>query len=113
MANEGKYTKEAVREKVEIDRDNLDVETAASICKMIQETLYKEATRFIEVIEQLTKTYRKEFVMGDFNVCLAVSDGINDKPIVSVVTGSIPGALKNLAALTIGFKEVTHDKAAD
>lgn len=113
MVNEDNYTREHVKEAVEIDRDNLDIETSASICRMIQETLHKESLKFIDVIEQLTKTYRNEFVMGDFGVCLAVSDGLHDEPIISLVTGSIPGTLKNLLCLNKGFKETVHDKAAD
>lgn len=110
MANEDKYTREAVKEKVKIDKDNLDVDTIATICTMIQETLYKEATKFTEVIEQLAKTYKKEFVMGDFGICLAVSDAVHPEPIVSVVTGSIPGTLKNLKFMSKGVEELMHDK---
>ena len=97
---EDKYERKAIKEKVSIDKDSLDIDTVATICTMIQETLYKEASRFTEVIEQLAKTYRKEFIMGDFGVCIAVSDGIHDEPIVSLVTGSIPATLKNLKFMT-------------
>lgn len=108
-----KYDKRSVKEKVKIDKDNLDIDTIAAICTMIQETLHKEASRFTEVVEQLTKTYRKEFTMGDFGVCIAVSDGIHNEPIVSLVTGSIPATLRNLKFMTKGVKELMHDKAAD
>ena len=112
MASEDKYTREAVKEKIEIDKD-LDLDTVASICTMIQETLHREATKLTDVIEQLAKTYKKEFTMGDFGVCLAVSDGVNDEPIVALVTGSTSGTLKNLLYLNKSFKEIMHDKAAD
>lgn len=108
-----KYTKEAIKESVKIDRDNLDLATTATICTMIQETLHKEASRFTEVIEQLAKTYRSEFVMGDFGVCIAVSDGLHDEPIVSLVTGSIPATLKNLKFMSEGVKGMINDEAAD
>lgn len=108
-----KYTKEAVKESVKIDKDNLDVNATATICTMIQETLYREASKFTDIIEQLAKTYRKEFTMGDFGVCLAVSDGVHDEPIVSLVTGSIPATLKNLEFMSQGVREVLDDKAAD
>ena len=113
MASEDKYTKEAVKEKIEINRNDLDVDTIATICTMIQGTLHKEATKFTDVVEQLARTYRKEFVMGDFSVCIAVSDGVHDDPIVSLVTGSLPGTLKNLKFMSKGVKELIHDKAAD
>lgn len=108
-----RYTKEAVKEKVNIDRDNFDRDTIATICTMIQETLYNEANKFTEVIEQLAKTYRKEFTIGDFGVCIAVSDGIHDEPIVSLITGSIPATLKNLKFMTTGVKELMHDEETD
>lgn len=110
MAREDKYTREAVKEKIEISKDDLDLETTASICTMLQETLFREAEKFTEVIEKLTKTYKKEFIMGDFSVCLAISDGVHEKPIVSLVTGSIPGTLKNLKFMSKGVKEMLHDK---
>lgn len=113
MANEDECTREVVKEKIKIDKDSLDLDTIATICTMIQETLHKEATKFTDVIEQLVKTYKKEFIMGDFSVCLAVSDGAHDEPIVSLVTGSIPGTLKNLEFMSKGVKEILHDKAAD
>ena len=113
MASGDKYTREAVKEKVEISRKDLDLDTAASICTMIQGTLYNKATEFTNVIEQLARTYKKEFIMGDFGVCIAISDGIHDEPIVSLVTGSIPGTLKNLKFMSKGVKEMLHDKAAD
>lgn len=113
MANEDKYTRTAVKEKIEINRSDVDLDTAANICTMIQETLFKEAERFMDVIEKLTKTYKKEFIMGDFSVCLAVSDGVHDEPIVSLVTGSIPGTLKNLKFMSKGVKEMLYDKTAD
>ncbi|MBR6135023.1 MAG: hypothetical protein IKQ22_00855 [Clostridia bacterium] len=109
MANENNYTKKAVKEAVKIDKDNIDLETSASICTMIQETLHKEAVKFTEVIEQLSKTYKQEFIMGEFGVCLAVSDGVHPEPIVQMVVGSIPGTLKNLKALSGGLREVMHD----
>lgn len=112
MADKDKYTREAIKEKVEIDKDNLDLNTVATICTMIQETLHKEATKFIDIIEQLAKTYRKEFTMGDFGVCIAVSDGVHDEPIVSLVTGSIPATLKNLKFMSQEVKEMIHDEAA-
>ena len=108
-----KYEREAIKEKVRIDKDSLDIDTVATICTMIQETLHKEASRFTDVIEQLAKTYRKEFTMGDFGVCLAVSDGIHDEPIVSLVTGSIPATLKNLKFMGQGVREMLDDKAAE
>lgn len=113
MASGDKYTREAVKEKVEISRKDLDLDTAASICTMIQGTLYNKATEFTNVIEQLARTYKKEFIMGDFGVCIAISDGIHDEPIVSLVTGSIPGTLKNLKFMSKGVKEMLHDKVAD
>lgn len=113
MANEDKYTRTAVKEAVEINRNDLDLDTAASICTMITETLYNEASKFTDVIEKLTKTYKKEFIMGDISVCLAISDGVHDEPIVSLVTGSIPGTLKNLKFMSKGVKEILHDKATD
>ena len=108
-----KYEREAEKVKVKIDRDNLDVDTIATICTMIQETLHKEATKFTDVIEQLAKTYRKEFTMGDFGVCIAVSDGIHDEPIVSLVTGSIPATLKNLKFMSSSVREMLDDKDTD
>lgn len=108
-----KYEREAIKEKVKIDRDNLDLDATATICTMIQERVYREASMFTDVIEQLAKTYRKEFTIGDFGVCIAVSDGIHDEPIVSLVTGSIPATLKNLKFMSQGVKEMLHDKAAD
>jgi hypothetical protein len=113
MANGDKYTREAVKEKVEIKKNDLDLDTIASICTMIDETLYKEAEKFTEVIGKLTKTYKKEFLMGDFSVCLAVSDGVHDDPIVSLVTGSISGTLKNLKFMSKGVKEMLYDKETD
>ena len=113
MGNRGKYTREAVKEKVEINKKDLDPDVAADICTMIQETLFKEAEKFTDVIEKLTKTYKKEFILGDFSVCLAVSDGVHDEPIVSLVTGSIPGTLKNLKFMSKGVKEMLYDKAAE
>lgn len=113
MANEDKYTREAVKEKVEINKDSLDLETTASICTMIQKTLYREATKFTDIIEQLTKTYKKEFILGDFSVCLAISDGVHDEPIVSLVTGGIPGTLKNLKCMSQGIREMLYDKETD
>jgi len=113
MANKDKYTKEAVKEKVEINRNDLDLDTVATICTMIQETLHREATKFTDVIEQLAKTYKKEFTMGDFSVCLAVSDGVHNDPIVSLVTGSIPGTLKNLKFMSSSVKEMLHDEETD
>ena len=108
-----RYTKEVIKESVEIDRDNFDADTIATICTMICETLHKEGVQFTEVVEQLAKTYRKEFIMGEFGVCIAICDGIHDEPIVSLVTGSIPGVLKNLKFMTTGVKELMHDKDAD
>lgn len=113
MANEDRYTREARKEKVKIDKDNLDLETTASICAMIQETLYNEAKEFTDVIEKLTKTYKKEFAMGEFSVCIAVSDSIHDEPTVSLVTGSIPSILKNFKFMSKGVKEILHNKATD
>ena len=113
MANTNKYTREAVKEKVEINKDDLDLKTTAAICTMIQETLFREAEKFTDVIEKLAKTYKKEFLMGDFSVCLAVSDGVHDEPIISLVTGSIPGTLKNLKSMSRGVKETIYDKTAD
>ena len=37
------YERQAVKEKVKIDKDNFDIDTIAAICTMIQETLHKEA----------------------------------------------------------------------
>lgn len=111
MANKKEeYERQAVREKIKIDKDNLDIDTIAVICTMIQETLHKEGVKFTEVVEQLAKTYRKEFTMGDFGVCIAVSDGVHDEPIVSLVTGSVPAILKNLKFMSEGLKEIMHDK---
>ena len=107
------YERQAVKEKVKLDKDNLDIDTIAAICTMIQETLHKEGIRFTEVVEQLAKTYRKEFTMGDFGVCLAVSDGVHDEPIVSLVTGSIPATLKNLKFMSQDVREMLDDKATD
>lgn len=113
MANKDKYTRTAVIEAVEINRNDLDLDTVTSICTMITETLYNEASKFTDVIEKLTKTYQKEFIMGDFSVCLAISNAVNDEPIVSLVTGSISGTLKNLKFMSKGVKEILHDKATD
>ncbi|MBR6135566.1 MAG: hypothetical protein IKQ22_03680 [Clostridia bacterium] len=113
MAREDKYTRDAIKEKVEISRNDLDLDTAADICTMIQETLFREAEKFTDVIKQLAKTYKKEFILGDFSVCLAVSDGVHDEPIVSLATGSIPGTLKNLRFMSKGVMEILHDKAAE
>lgn len=113
MANEDKYTREAVKEQIDLSKDKLDLDTSVNICAMIQETLHKEARKFIGVVEQLTMTYKNEFVMGEFSVCFAVSDGLHDEPIVSLLTGSVSGTVKNLLSLNKGFKEIMHDKEAD
>lgn len=114
MAKEDdEYIREAVKEAIDIDKNKVDLETTASICTMIQGTLHKEASKFTNVLEQLTKTYKNEFVMGEFSVCLAISDSTHDKPIISVVTGSVPGTIKNLLYLNKAFKEIMHDKETD
>ena len=105
-----RYTKEAVKESIKIDRNDLDIDVIATICTMIQETLHKEGIRFTDVVEQLAKTYRKEFTIGDFGVCIAVSDGIHDEPIVSLITGSIPATFKNLKFMAKEVKEMMNDK---
>lgn len=112
-----RYTKEAVKESIKIDRNDLDIDVIATICTMIQETLHREASKFTDVVEQLVeqlaKTYRKEFTMGDFGVCIAVSDDVHNEPIVSLVTGSIPATFKNLKFMSQGVREMMNDKATD
>lgn len=110
MTDKDNYTVEKAKEKIKIDRDNLDIDSVATICTMIGETLLKEAAKFTDVVTQLTKTYKNEFVLGDFGVCLAISDGIHDEPIVQLTTGSIQGVLKNIKTFAAGISEVVHDK---